>query len=591
MKINKKISELRRLMLSEGISAYLVPMKNNFLDSDLRPNEKRIKFLSNFSGSAGILFIGIENNSIFVDGRYTTQAKIEVDVYNIEVNVFNFQCQIDWLKANLKDNSIIGFDPKIHSYDEVVKFRNGLKDKKITLKPLYYNLVDRISKYSPNQRIFDIAHHKKEYCGIEFKYKLDQIRSKYMKTSDIAIFCQDKEFISWLLNLRCYKKKYTPSVPAIAIITHRCCYIYLDKELTNPKLLDFGISPIKICDINLFGEHLSESMNGVKSILLDKKYISYFYFNKFLELSMQISELPNLSIHLAKKNNVEIEGMIKANIQDGSAICKLLYWIKSNIDNPNIDEVTITKKSTEVRKFNNRDYLGPSFPAIVGLNENSAIIHYSASRKTNKFIHNKGILLIDSGGQYKFGTTDITRTIAIGNPSKMMKELYTITLKAHIALANIKFNNNFSGRDLDLIAREVITKFGYNYNHGTGHGVGSVLSVHEGPQSISPMDNNKYFDEGMVFSNEPGIYLENKFGIRIENLMLLKKEKDITIEENLYFEIISFAPLDKDLIDKELLDATEIEWINQYHVRVREKIIPQIGGDTVYWINKITSEI
>ena len=164
MKINKKICELRCLMVSEGISAYLVPMKNNFLDSDLRPNEKRIKFLSNFSGSAGILFIGIENNSIFVDGRYTTQAKIEVDEYNIEVNVFNFQSQIDWLKANLKDNSIIGFDPKIHSYDEVVKFRNGLKDKKITLKPLNYNLVDRISKYSPNQRIFDIVHHKKEYC-------------------------------------------------------------------------------------------------------------------------------------------------------------------------------------------------------------------------------------------------------------------------------------------------------------------------------------------------------------------------------------------------------------------------------------------
>ena len=253
--------------------------------------------------------------------------------------------------------------------------------------------------------------------------------------------------------------------------------------------------------------------------------------------------------------------------------------------------MTIIKKSSSVRKSNNKDYLGPSFPAIVGFNQNSAIIHYSASKKTNKFIHNNGILLIDSGGQYKFGTTDITRTILIGNPSKILKELYTITLKAHIALANIKFNNKFSGRDLDLVAREIIIKFGYNYNHGTGHGVGSVLSVHEGPQSISPMDNNKYFDEGMIFSNEPGIYIENKFGIRIENLMLLKKEKDLAIEENLYFEIISFAPLDRDLIDKELLEANEIEWINDYHEQVRKKIIPQIDKETGYWIKKITSEI
>ena len=202
MKINKKIIELRYLMASEGISAYLVPMKNNFLNNDLNPNEKRIKFISNFSGSAGILFIGNKKNSIFVDGRYTTQAKIEVDITEIEVNVYNFQKQLDWLKANLRDKSIIGFDSKLHSLDEIERYEAGLKDKNITLKPIDYNLVDKIWKDSEVNENVDIENHKMEYCGLGFESKLNHIRDKYLEGPDDAIFCQDKEFISWLTNLR-----------------------------------------------------------------------------------------------------------------------------------------------------------------------------------------------------------------------------------------------------------------------------------------------------------------------------------------------------------------------------------------------------
>ncbi|MDG2187372.1 MAG: aminopeptidase family protein P [Hyphomicrobiales bacterium] len=591
MKNNKIISEIRRLISYEGADAYLVPMKNNFLNDDLNTNEMRIKFLTNFSGSAGLALIAINNNCIFVDGRYTTQAKLEVDPNLFQIDELNFQKQIDWLKSNLKSNSVIGFDSRLHSIDEVEKYNKGLKELNITLKSIKYNLVDKIWKNRSLTKKVIVSQHKLEYSGIECIKKLTLIRKKYLRNQNEAIFCQDKDFISWLTNLRAYKKKYTPSIPAVTIITRKHCYLFLD-EVKIPLKNRVNIDPfIKICDINSFSQNLLAACDGIDFIRLDKKYVSYFYFNKFRQLLLKINHLEDLTLEKASKNELEIKGMLKANIQDAVAICKLLYWIKYNCEKSTLDEVIITKKSKEIRKHNSKEYLGPSFPAIVGFKENSAIIHYSASKRTNKLIDGDGILLLDSGGQYKFGTTDITRSILIGNASIKMIELYTITLKAHIALCTLQFNDNFTGRDLDLVARNIILRYGYNYNHGTGHGVGSVLSVHEGPQSISPKDNNKYFKEGMIFSNEPGIYLENEFGIRIENLMLLKKVKDKQNKDNMYFEIISFAPFEKDLIDKKLLDQKEVTWINNYHSLVRKKLITLFDKKEAAWIKKVTSKI
>ena len=252
----------------------------------------------------------------------------------------------------------------------------------------------------------------------------------------------------------------------------------------------------------------------------------------------------------------------------------------------NLDELKIVKSIEFFRKEQQPHYLGPSFPAIVGFNENGAIIHYNATKKTNKKLSGDGLLLIDSGGQYKYGTTDVTRTILVGKANEEMRRLYTLVLKAHIALARVSFNKKTTGAELDNVARSVIKKYGYDYNHGTGHGVGSVLSVHDGILSISPKEKKANFQENMVFSNEPGIYLEGLFGIRIENLMVLNK--DTKIRNNLCFEILSHIPFERELFDLNILNETEVNWINKYHAKVYEKLSSKLKLDQRTWLKNAT---
>ena len=582
----EKINNLRAEMLKEGIDLYIIPMRNNLLNNDLKPHENRIKYISKFSGSAGQIFITLQKASIFVDGRYELQVKLEVNSKIFEINEMGMQSYIKWIETNLPENCTVGYDPKLFSISEIETYIKRFENHHIKLKSISDNLIDKIWSKIPSQKQVIISDHKIEYSGIKRAEKLNKLIDKFIKSQDEALFVGDNNFISSFTNLRAYRNEYTPAVPAFCVITANNCHLFLENCRINKNDVTKIATDIRIHDLKDFKRDIANILKNVKIIKLDKKDTTIFVQETLKKLNIKVLHQKDINHSKAIKNSIELESFKKAHELDAIAICNFLYWIKKQKNLNNLDELKIVKSIEFFRKEQQPHYLGPSFPAIVGFNENGAIIHYNATKKTNKKLSGDGLLLIDSGGQYKYGTTDVTRTILVGKANEEMRRLYTLVLKAHIALARVSFNKKTTGAELDNVARSVIKKYGYDYNHGTGHGVGSVLSVHDGILSISPKEKKANFQENMVFSNEPGIYLEGLFGIRIENLMVLNK--DTKIRNNLCFEILSHIPFERELFDLNILNETEVNWINKYHAKVYEKLSSKLKLDQRTWLKNAT---
>lgn len=582
----EKINNLRAEMLKEGIDLYIIPMRNNLLNNDLKPHENRIKYISKFSGSAGQIFITLQKASIFVDGRYELQVKLEVNSKIFEINEMGMQSYIKWIETNLPENCTVGYDPKLFSISEIETYIKRFENHHIKLKSISDNLIDKIWSKIPSQKQVIISDHKIEYSGIKRAEKLNKLIDKFIKSQDEALFVGDNNFISSFTNLRAYRNEYTPAVPAFCVITANNCHLFLENCRINKNDVTKIATDIRIHDLKDFKRDIANILKNVKIVKLDKKDTTIFVQETLKKLNIKALHQNDINHSKAIKNSIELESFKKAHELDAIAICNFLYWIKKQKNLNNLDELKIVKSIEFFRKEQQPHYLGPSFPAIVGFNENGAIIHYNATKKTNKKLSGDGLLLIDSGGQYKYGTTDVTRTILVGKANEEMRRLYTLVLKAHIALARVSFNKKTTGAELDNVARSVIKKYGYDYNHGTGHGVGSVLSVHDGILSISPKEKKTNFQENMVFSNEPGIYLEGLFGIRIENLMVLNK--DTKIRNNLCFEILSHIPFERELFDLNILNETEVNWINKYHAKVYEKLSSKLKLDQRTWLKNAT---
>ncbi len=582
----EKINNLRAEMLKEGIDLYIIPMRNNLLNNDLKPHENRIKYISKFSGSAGQIFITLQKASIFVDGRYELQVKLEVNSKIFEINEMGMQSYIKWIETNLPENCTVGYDPKLFSISEIETYIKRFENHHIKLKSISDNLIDKIWSKIPSQKQVIISDHKIEYSGIKRAEKLNRLINKFIKSQDEALFVGDNNFISSFTNLRAYRNEYTPAVPAFCVITANNCHLFLENCRINKNDVTKIATDIRIHDLKDFTRDIANILKNVKIVKLDKKDTTIFVQETLKKLNIKVLHQNDINHSKAVKNSIELESFKKAHELDAIAICNFLYWIKKQKNLKNLDELKIVKSIEFFRKEQQPHYLGPSFPAIVGFNENGAIIHYNATKKTNKKLSGDGLLLIDSGGQYKYGTTDVTRTILVGKANKEMRRLYTLVLKAHIALARVSFNKKTTGAELDNVARSVIKKYGYDYNHGTGHGVGSVLSVHDGILSISPKEKKANFQENMVFSNEPGIYLEGLFGIRIENLMVLNK--DTKIRNNLCFEILSHIPFERELFDLNILNETEVNWVNKYHEKVYEKLSSKLKLDQRTWLKNAT---
>ena len=571
MKKNKLI-KLRRELTINNIDGYIIPKNDEFFGEYVSPEKERLKYLTGFSGSAGQSLVLKKQAFLFVDGRYTLQAQKEVRK-GFKVIQIHKTIPSDILRKN-KQKLRIGFDPRIYSLASLI---NLYKTENVKLIPIKKNLIDKIWPNKPKLKFNKFFILKTQYAGKSFKNKINLI-CKILKRKKLKnLLVTAPENVAWTLNIRGKDNSYSPIPNCNAIVNYKkkITLIVENKKISKNFKSQFGkvVKYVNPTDITAHFNSLDKKQN----FLIDKFTCSYFYREKIAERFKYIEEIDPIFFLKSKKNIVEINNTIKSHIADGTALTKFIYWIKNNINKIKISELSAQKKLEQFRK-KNKNYVSPSFNTISGSGPNGAIVHYRANSKTNRIIKTKDVYLCDSGGQYHYGTTDVTRTICFSKQSQKIKNIFTKVLKGHIGVATYKLKKNTTGKKLDIVARSALKKAGLDYAHGTGHGVGYFLNVHEGPQAISKINNIK-LEEGMILSNEPGYYETNKFGIRLENLVFIKKYK-----KKLRFENLTLAPIEKDLINFELLNKKEKKYLNEYHKKIYMILGSYLNKDEKSWL-------
>ena len=560
--IQKKINKIRKQFKNYDIDGYVVPKNDEFFSE--YSNKDRLKFISNFSGSAGYAVILKKKCYLFVDGRYSIQAKNECGK--------NFKI-VDYSKiinTSVFRNLTLGVDPTLFTSNQVKRF--FLKNNKVTF--IENNLIDNIFKFQ-NKKKLPFYSLNKKITGESHERKISKVLSYLKKYNCDYMLVTAPENIAWLLNIRGHDNPTSPIPNSFLIISKKKkIFLIVEKYKTKRLVREKKLNIKQI----IAPKNISNFLNNLDTgnILIDEKTCSIF-LEKILTKRFNIIKQEDPIYFLKSiKNNIEINNMIKTHIIDGVALTKFIYWLK-NKTKLNLTEVDAQNKLENFRKKNSK-YLFPSFQTIAGSGKNGAIVHYRAKKKNTKLLKKNEIFLCDSGGQYKFGTTDVTRTICFNNQNKKIKNIFTNVLKGHIAVVKTDLNKKKTGKLIDIEARKFLKKNGLNYNHGTGHGVGFFLNVHEGPQAISKQNSVK-IQSGMILSNEPGYYKQGKFGIRIENLVYACK-----VGRNLIFKNLTLAPIEKDLINYNLLTKKERNYIFEYHLEVYSKLSPYLSKKEKRWL-------
>ena len=560
--MNKKILILRGKFKKYNIDGYIIPKNDDYFTEYSKID--RLKIISNFSGSAGLAIILKNKNYLFTDGRYTIQSQIESGK---NFKIISYEKIVN---CNLFKNLTLGIDPKLFTYDHIQKFFL----KKNNIKFINKNLIDEIK----NKKIddsFPFFSLEKNIVGESYNSKINKISKYLKKNKSDYLFVSAPENVAWILNIRGGDGPNSPIPNSRLIISKSKKKILISKSQKAKDLLKKKIiTPDEFIDIDDFPEEI-QKLKG-NNFIIDDKSCS-IYFEDIIKSRFKITKRED-PIYLLKaiKNKVEIKNMINAHILDGVALTKFIYWIK-NINNKKINEVQAQNKLESFRKLN-KNYLYPSFDTIAGSGKNGAIVHYRAKKENCRSINKQDIFLCDSGGQYKYGTTDVTRTICFSTPRPYIKDIFTKVLKGHIAVANTNLIKENIGMKIDANARKFLKKSNLDYAHGTGHGVGFFLNVHEGPQSISKTNKVK-IREGMILSNEPGYYKKNSFGIRIENLVFVKKTK-----KNIFFENLTLVPIEKELINYKLLTSLEKHYLFKYHINIYSKISKYLNLKERKWL-------
>ncbi len=556
--MNKNLKKLKEFINNNDLDGYIVPKNDNFFTE--YSNINNLYKISNFSGSAGFALVLKNNNYLFVDGRYTLQAKKQSGK---EFTIFEIPYL--WPKDLLNINSYkIGFDPELFTQNILNKYF----EKIVNLIPLKYDFNNIKEKISNKFYLLN-----KTITGETTSKKINKLKKILVKKKISYLYISASENVNWVLNIRGKDLPNSPLVNCKLILSDKGkLFLFIDiNKITNlKKKLNKNI---KFCNEKDFFKVIYHLEKG--EICIDKNTCS-IYEEQIIRSKFKITENVDPIYNLKSiKNKTEISNTITAHIKDGVALTKFLYWFKKN--KRKIDEKKIEKKLEYFRK-RSKNYLYPSFDTIAGSGPNGAIIHYKSTNKTNRLIKKDDILLVDSGGQYMWGTTDVTRTTTAGNVSNKIKNNFTRVLKGHISVITCDLKRNFNGHLIDKLARKFLKKAGLNYSHGTGHGVGFFLNVHEGPQSIAR--NNKIpLKKGMILSNEPGYYLNNKYGIRIENLIYIDK-----VRNNLIFKNLTFAPIDLDMINFNMLTKREREFLFNYHLEVYSKLSKYLTRAEKKWM-------
>ena len=560
--MNKEIKELRQKFKKYDIDGYVIPKNDDYFTEYSKIN--RLKIISNFSGSAGLAVVLKDKNYLFTDGRYTIQSEMESGKH---FKIISYEKIIN---CNLFKNLKLGLDPKLFTHNQIKNY--FLKHNKV--KFLSNNLIDEIKTQKVNNNIpfFSL---KDEIIGENSKSKINKIINYLKKNKADNLFVTAPENVAWILNIRGGDGPNSP-IPNSRLIINKSKKIFLITEPQKAKKL-IKEKIIKKNQLMLTSDLPKEILAlGGKSFIIDNKSCSIFFEN-IIKSKFKIIKKEDPSYLLkAIKNNTEIDNMIKSHVIDGVALTKFIYWIKK-VNKKKITEVDAQIKLEKFRK-KSKNYLYPSFETIAGSGENGAIVHYRAKKENCRTIRKSDIFLCDSGGQYKYGTTDVTRTICFTKQKPSIKNIYTKVLKGHIAVANTDLRVDNTGIKIDKRARKYLNQSKLDYAHGTGHGVGFFLNVHEGPQSISKLNKVK-IQEGMILSNEPGYYKKSSYGIRIENLVFVKK-----IKNKICFENLTLAPIEKDLINFNLLTKLEKNYLFKYHLNVYSKLSKYLSFKEKKWL-------
>ena len=556
------IKSVQTELKKQKITARLFTLGNMFINEDILDSENRILELTNFTGSYGIFLVTQTKSYLFIDGRYEIQASREVNLKKVELvklSTINF---FDWLKQNFAKSPIkISYNPWVISISYLKKLSSTLPNA--TFIP-----IEKENRLVSDNKV-KVFTHSKKYTGYVSKDKIADFARFIKKQGLDAYLITSASNSSWLLNHRSNALQYTPIFRAYVLVEKTGSYKVFAHNTDFPKALSF--------------DTLKDHIANYEKIASDFKTTPSIISSYNSKLTHKPDEITNLK---SIKNSTELKGTKNAHIRDGVAVCKFLYWLSKNYKEKT--EMDLAQKLLSYRK-KELNFHSESFATIAGFGENSAVIHYHATPKTNATIKKNSVLLLDSGAQYYDGTTDVTRTIAIGTPSSDMIEKNTLVLKAHIAIASSIFPKDTCGNELDLIARQSLLKNNLDYEHGTGHGVGLFSNVHEGPCSISiKAKNSAPLKPGMVTSIEPGVYKEKLFGIRIENLYYVKQTKN---PKYLSFEVLTLIPLDKTLINKYMLTPEEIAFVNNYHHQVFLSLKKYLTKQELEWLKASCSPL
>ncbi|MEZ5690299.1 MAG: aminopeptidase P family protein [Rickettsiales bacterium] len=578
--MSNKLLLVRKLLEKYGINAYLQPVHDEWMSEYPPLCNRRVEWLTGFTGSAGLAVVTDDKAVIFVDGRYTLQAKEQAGAdYEIH-NIADYPPE-KWLAGNIPAGKKIGYDPKLYTRTMLKRF------EKLSLIPVE-NLIDALWENRPPPPATPLFIHETKYSGESSTSKRSRVVSEIKKANADLLFLSAPENVNWLFNIRARDAENTPLCLASAILDKNGkAYIYLDEDRVSNKVSDHLGNDTEIISPENIKENLSVFTG--KKILCDSGTTPLFIENLCVDSGLKvINSTDPCELLKAIKNPVELAGMRAAHIRDGLAVTKLLYWLSRQ---SKVSELDVVGKILELRTQNEL-FVEPSFDTIAGSGEHGAIVHYRATKESNRNLGDGELFLLDSGGQYYDGTTDITRTVIIGNPTDEHKRNFTLVLKGHIALACAIFPEGTTGTQLDVLARQYLWQAGLDYDHGTGHGVGCFLGVHEGPQRVSKRAGDVLLKSGMILSNEPGYYKTGEYGIRIENLVAVVEK--ITGDNNkkyLGFETITCTPMDVALINISMLTSEEKIWINNYHNWVREELSPYLDADETVWLIKACASL
>ena len=588
-----RVAALRAELIKQGLDGFIAPRADRYQNEYVPPSDERLAWISGFTGSAGTAIVLVDRAALFVDGRYTLQAREQVDTDLFEIVHLTDTPTDQWIERTLREGQKLGYDPWLHTVEGAERLAKACAAAGAILVATEPDPLDAVWTDRPAPPLGAVTRHGDNYAGEPAAHKLERIRAELTRLKADALVVSDPHAACWTFNIRGSDVAHTPLALAVAIVPREGRpALYVDgRKLTN-SVRDAIESLADLREPDAFAADLKALGAAHRAVRLDAAMAPDAIGRLINQGGGKIRRGPDpIALMKATKNATEIAGTRAAHRRDGAAVTRFLAWLDREAPGGKLTEIDAVTALEDFRRQTGA-LKDVSFPTISGFGPNGAIVHYRVTTRSNRSIAPDGLFLIDSGAQYEDGTTDITRTLAVGKPTEEMRDRFTRVLKGHIAIARAVFPEGTSGAQIDSFARAPLWAAGLDFEHGTGHGVGSYLSVHEGPARISKL-GSAALKAGMILSNEPGYYKAGAWGIRIENLVLVQTEPQPAGGEKplLGFETLTLAPIDRRLVAPAALTADEIAWLDAYHARVRDELSPLVDDDTRAWLARATAPL